>query len=88
MTSSKIIISDYKELFEGVGKLRSYQVKLHVNPELELHPDSRSITTFTTHCGIQQYKRLKFTIRSAPEVYQHVIQQSLQGCEGVSQHLR
>ena len=52
--------------------------------QLELHPDSRSITTFTTHCGLYQYKRLMFEKTSAPEVYQHVIQQSLQGCEGVA----
>ena len=179
-------MSDYKEIFEGVGKLKDYQVKLHVNPDvppvaqpvrrtpfslrdkvkekieelvamdiiepvegptpwvspvvvvpkqndeirlcvdmrraneaiirerypiptvdevlqslnqstvfskldlkwgyhqLELHPDSRSITTFTTHGGLYQYKRLMFGISSAPEVYQHVIQQSLQGCEGVA----
>ena len=52
--------------------------------QLELHPDSRSITTFTTHCGLYRYKRLMFGINSAPEVYQHVIQQTLQGCEGVA----
>ena len=186
VTSNETIMSDYKEIFEGVGKLKDYQVKLHVNPDvppvaqpvrrtpfslrdkvkekieelvamdiiepvegptpwvspvvvvpkqndeirlcvdmrraneaiirerypiptvdevlqslnqstvfskldlkwgyhqLELHPDSRSITTFTTHCGLYQYKRLMFGISSAPEVYQHVIQQSLQGCEGVA----
>ena len=186
VTSKETIMSDYKEIFEGVGKLKDYQVKLHVNPDvphvaqpvrrtpfslrdkvkekieelvamdiiepvegptpwvspvvvvpkqndeirlcvdmrraneaiirerypippvdevlqspnqstvfskldlkwgyhqLELHPDSRSITTFTTHCGLYQYKRLMFGISSAPEVYQHVIQQSLQGCEGVA----
>ena len=61
--------------------------KLHLKwdyHQLELHPDSTSITTFTTHCGLYQYKRLMFGITSAPEVYQHVIQQSLQGCEGVA----
>ena len=52
--------------------------------QLELHPDSRSITTFTTHCGLYRYKRLMFGTNSAPEVYQHVIQQTLQGCEGVA----
>ena len=186
VASNETIMSDYKEIFEGVGKLKDYQVKLHVNPDvppvaqpvrrtpfnlrdkvkekieelvavdiiepvegptpwvspvevvpkqnneirlcvdtrraneaiirerypiptvdevlqslnqstvfskldlkwgyhqLELHPNSRSITTFTTHCGLYQYKRLMFGINSAPEVYQHVIQQSLQGCEGVA----
>ena len=52
--------------------------------QLELHPDSRSITTFTTHCGLYWYKRLMFGINSALEVYQHVIQQTLQGCKGVA----
>ncbi|XP_022797622.1 uncharacterized protein K02A2.6-like [Stylophora pistillata] len=52
--------------------------------QLELHPDSRSITTLTTHCGLYQYKRLMFRISSVPEVYQHVIQQLLQGCKGVA----
>ena len=45
--------------------------------QLELHPDSRSITTFTTHCGLYRYKRLMFGIN-------YVIQQTLQGCEGVA----
>ena len=52
--------------------------------QLEFHPDSRSITTFTTHRGLYRYKRLIFRISSAPEVYLHVIQQSLQGCESVA----
>ena len=160
--SKEVIMSDYKGVFDGVGKLKDYQVKLHVNPDvppvaqpvrrtpfslhdkvkkkveelvnmdiiepvegptpwvspvvvvpkqndeirlcvdmrkaneaiigerypiptvdevlqslnqstvfskldlkwgyhqLELHPDSRSITTFITHCGLFQYKHLMF----------------------------
>lgn len=30
--------------------------------QLELHPDSRYITTFTTHLGLRCYKRLSFGI--------------------------
>ena len=52
--------------------------------QLELLFDSRSITTFTTHFGLYRYKRLMVGINSAPEVYQHVIQQALQGCKGVA----
>ena len=52
--------------------------------QLKLHPDSRSITTFTTHCGLYRYKPLMFGISSASEVYQHVTQQALQGCEGIA----
>ena len=32
VTSNETITFDYKEIFEGVGKLKDYQVKLHVNP--------------------------------------------------------
>ena len=51
--------------------------------QIELAEESRGITTFSTHCGLYRYKRLMFGITSAPEVYQHIIQQVLQGCEGV-----
>jgi len=40
---------DYKEIFEGVGKLKDYQVKLHVNADVpqvtatsQAHPISSS----------------------------------------------
>ena len=51
--------------------------------QIELHPDSRQITTFATHKGLYHYKRLMFGVSSAPEIYQHIIQQVLQGCPGV-----
>ena len=31
--SEVVILCDYEEFFESVGKLRSYQVKLHVDPD-------------------------------------------------------
>jgi len=49
--------------------------------QIELAEDSRGITTFTTHAGLFCYKQLMFRISSAPELYQHIIQQVLQGCE-------
>ena len=30
------IMSEYKEVFDGVGKLKDYQVKLNVNPNVSL----------------------------------------------------
>lgn len=51
--------------------------------QLELHPDSRYITTFTTHLGLSRYKRLNFGISSAAEVFQNTICQTLQGLRGV-----
>lgn len=51
--------------------------------QLELHPNSRYITTFTTHLGLRRYKRLNFGISSAAEVFQNTIHQTLQGIAGV-----
>jgi len=50
--------------------------------QIELDEDSRGITTFIAHSGLFRYKRLMFGISSAPELYQHVIQQVLTGCAG------
>ena len=40
----------------------------------------RDITTFVTNKGLYRYNRLNFGISSASEMYQHVIEQVLQGC--------
>ena len=47
--------------------------------QVELHPESRILTTFSTHKGLKRYKRLIFGLSSAPE---YVIQQTLQGIPG------
>ena len=47
--------------------------------QVELHPESRALTsTFSTYKGLKRYKRLIFGLSSAPEMYQYVIQQTLQ----------
>jgi len=51
--------------------------------QLELEEKSREITTFSCHLGIFRYKRLMFGISSAPELFQHVMQQIMSECEGV-----
>ena len=45
---------------------------------------SRDITTFITHRGLYRYKRLLFGITSAPQKYQKIIKDVLQGCPGVA----
>ncbi|KAL9986226.1 hypothetical protein ACROYT_G000337 [Oculina patagonica] len=50
--------------------------------QIELSPESRDITTFCTHKGLYRYKRLMFGISCAPEMYQKVLQQVLQDCDG------
>ena len=51
--------------------------------QIVLKEESRDVTTFTTHKGLFQRKRLPFGINSASEVFQNAIQQALQGLRGV-----
>jgi hypothetical protein len=41
--------------------------------KIELHPDCRGLTTFSTPQGLKRYKRLIFSLSSASEMYQFVI---------------
>ena len=50
--------------------------------QLELDKDSRYITTFSTHVGIYQYKRLNFGISSASEVFQEAIRSVIRHIPG------
>ena len=51
--------------------------------QLELSPESRNITTFCTHLGLFRYKRLNYGTNAAAELFQHTLQQTLQGIKGV-----
>ncbi|CAB3983672.1 Transposon Tf2-6 poly [Paramuricea clavata] len=123
------LLEEYADVFEGVGHLKGFEQKLHIDdsvppvaqtyrripfnlrPQLEkwlqesqdndliepvvnknlrsgynqivLNEESRGITTFTTHKGLFQWKRLPFGINSASEVFQNAIQHALQGLNGV-----
>ena len=50
--------------------------------QLTLDKNSRHMTTFATHSGLFQYKRLNFGISSASEVFQNVVEQVIQGING------
>ncbi|XP_065064039.1 uncharacterized protein K02A2.6-like [Rhopilema esculentum] len=50
--------------------------------QLELAEESRHITTFLTHEGCFQSKRLVYGVSSAFEQFQKVIEQSIAGCPG------
>lgn len=54
---------------------------------MDLHPDSLYVTTFSTHVGLRQYKRLNFGISSAAEVFQNTIREVLSGLLNVSDDL-
>jgi len=45
--------------------------------QLTLAPESRYITTFSTHKGLRRYRKLNFGTSSASEIFQHVIQEQL-----------
>ena len=51
--------------------------------QVELHPESRVLTTFATPKGLKCYKGLIFGLSSVPEMYQYVVQHTLQGIPGV-----
>ena len=51
--------------------------------QLELSPEFRHITTFCTHLGLFRYKRLNYGTNAAAELFQHTLQQTLQGIKGI-----
>ena len=58
--------------------------------QLELQPSCRYITTFSTHVGLYQYRRLSFGINSAAEIFQHTIQTliaDIPGARNVSDYI-
>ena len=50
--------------------------------QIELHPDSRDITTFEALDGLYRYKRLFFGVNMATEKFQQLIWQILKDCSG------
>ena len=51
--------------------------------QIPLHPQSRPLTTFSTHVGLFRYKRLNFGLSCAAEVFQKKISDVIQGISGV-----
>ena len=51
--------------------------------QLPLAEESRYITAFSTHVGLYRYKRLAYGINASAEIFQHALQQNLQGIKGV-----
>lgn len=71
-----------------LNKLRGsvYFSKLDITSafhHIELHPDSRGITTFMTSRGLMRFKRLMFGINCAPEIFQRIMTEMLIGIEGI-----
>ena len=55
--------------------------------QLELEPESRFVTTFSTHVGLRRYKRLPVGMNAASEIFQESIKEiltGLPGCKNIS----
>ena len=50
--------------------------------QLELDPESRYMTTFSTHIGLRRFRRLNFGVNCAAEIFQNAIRESLSGLKG------
>jgi len=51
--------------------------------QLELEPNSRPITSFSTHKGLWRYKRLFFGVNCASEIFNNILREVLSGLPGV-----
>ncbi|XP_065195493.1 uncharacterized protein K02A2.6-like [Sycon ciliatum] len=51
--------------------------------QLLLSEEARPLTTFSSHCGLFRFKRLPFGIACAPEIFQRVVSDILEGLPGV-----
>ena len=50
--------------------------------QIELHPDSRNITTFAAPDGLCRYKRLLFGVNMATKKFQQIVWQVIKCCPG------
>ena len=55
--------------------------------QLELHPDSRPLTTFVCHEGLFSYKRCPYGAKSLPMAFQKVMESMLKDLAGVQVYL-
>ncbi|EGT45549.1 hypothetical protein CAEBREN_25839 [Caenorhabditis brenneri] len=55
--------------------------------QIELDDQSKNLLSINTHKGIYQFQRLPFGVKSAPGIFQQVMDQLVNGIEGVSAYL-
>ena len=73
-----------KEIIKALNGATVFS-KLDLNQgynQLELTPESRYITTFSTHLGLRRHTRLNFGVSSAAEIFQNIICETLAGIPG------
>ena len=77
-------VSTVEETLQEVSYAKVFS-KLDLNMaihQIELHPDSRDITTFAAPSGLYRYKRLLFGINMATEKFQQIVWQVIKDCPG------
>ena len=82
-------IPTVEETVQEMGGMKVF-TKLDLNMafhQVELHPQSRDITTFAAPNGLYRYKRLVFGLNMASEKFNHIIRQVVQDCPGVYSRL-
>ncbi|XP_064461755.1 uncharacterized protein K02A2.6-like [Ornithodoros turicata] len=55
--------------------------------QVEIAPESRYLTTFITHHGCYQFRKVPFGLSSAPEAFQQAMDMILRGLDGVVWYL-
>ncbi|XP_043211322.1 uncharacterized protein K02A2.6-like [Amphibalanus amphitrite] len=79
-------MQDMLEQLQGATIFSSLDMKSAYH-QLDLHPDSRSLTTFITHQGLMRYRRCPYGLKSLPQAFQKVMEAILRGLEGVQVYL-
>lgn len=72
------VIEDFLPRLSGSEYFSKIDIK-NAFHHLELHPDSRPITTFMTSKGMFRFTRLLFGVNCAPELFQRYMEQVLRG---------
>ena len=75
-------IQDFKVEVNGSKFFSKIDLKQAYH-QLELEPENRYVTTFSTHEGLYQYKRLNYGTNSAAEIFQNTLQSNLSDIRGV-----
>ena len=74
-------IQDFRAEVNGATYLSKIDLK-QVYHQLELTPESRYITTFSTHEGLYRYKRFNCGTSSAAEIFENLLQRNLSDIRG------
>ncbi|CDW58685.1 Gag Pol polyprotein [Trichuris trichiura] len=55
--------------------------------QIEVSEESRELLTLNTHCGLYRYNRLPFGVKSAPGIFQQIMDTLIAGLHGVVAYL-